>query len=305
MSPSFRVRRVSSTVYVTCSFQVIPTRPPTPEMVRLAMSMLKTDSKIRRRISQSAAELSYRGADPDGGSDPEDVEIALATDNLLTSGGSGLPDTRVPTPEPIRDVTAEIVRLAGDTTATDKPSQQTDNDGSRKSTTRRRRSQVNEPDRSSSSGSETGGSGRNSAVRVRRKRTARPSSQINLMQSAGQWSQPASVGPPEILTPQNQLEATARSSPNVFGSLANLKRRFVGAPRVHPISGDGLDPVEDPEEGGSKPSVFAFEKTAGSAPRSRRESQSKTKMSTASFSDYEFGANLSDNFAGVTFSQRH
>lgn len=292
-------------------------------MVRVAMSMLKADSAIRHRISQSAAELSssYHGPEADG-SDVDDMEITLAP-SPSAAGAENEPPRGVPTPEPIPDVTAEILQqqqLAQDI----KRGTPDAGEGRKSTASRRTRSRANEPDGSSSSESEIAAGSRHGStttMRARRKRANRQGSQTS---GGGRRSSPMSstTQSPTRVLPEDgsesavqQQTAAARSDSTMkpFGSLASLKRRFVGTPRVHPIGVDG-DAVEEPVFDASKPSVFSFDRKAG---RSREPSQSTVaaaqgltaaavaggpRSSGASFSDYEFGANLSDNFAGVTFS---
>ncbi|OQV26232.1 Cyclic nucleotide-gated cation channel beta-1 [Hypsibius exemplaris] len=303
--------------------EVIQTRPPTPEMVRLALNMLKADSSIRQRMSKSAVELtSYNEPEPEA-SEEEDIEIALATDTL--AGGTDT-DNRVQTPEPFPDVSAEMIlqQLTGETALTplQKPSSDSDAPG-RKSTARRTRSRANEPENASSSDSDKGSRrGSSAAARSRKKRTVRPPSQSGAKTPSAfpdsgvlglglvrRLSKEKDLSQSLMPDPQQGLQQRSTRSPKPLGSLTSLKRRFVGAPKVHPIGTD-VELVQSPEDGGSgsKPSVFAFEtgggagSTSARSPKPQQKQMEAQKISTASFSDYEFGTNLSDNFAGVTFS---
>ncbi|GAU92646.1 hypothetical protein RvY_04699-1 [Ramazzottius varieornatus] len=82
--------------------EVIHTRAQTPEMVKVAISILKEGSKVRNRMySQSAHELKVHTADLHDDTDDDEVSLSLGT---ATEGENGHV-----TPQPVADVTADML----------------------------------------------------------------------------------------------------------------------------------------------------------------------------------------------------
>lgn len=279
-------------------FQIIPTREPTPEMVRVALSILKPNSAIRRRLSQSAMELTAFREHKPGDSDEEDMEIALVTELDST-------DNRYSTPDPIEDVPADLMNmpLASLVAAETPPDRRSDSSSANKHNFRHRRRAVNALDESSSSSDEPGVA--NAQMRTRRKKHRRGSnhSPPHSLEHVQVNQRPATGTPPKIPAidsfPLIQLNegsldsVTSQSNPKP-GSLMNLKRRLFSVPKIFPLAMDHTPGDLELQSNSERRRVFEL----GPVPANTVGS---IALLNVSYSDLDY-AHLSDNFAGVTFS---
>ncbi|XP_055337458.1 cyclic nucleotide-gated cation channel beta-3-like [Paramacrobiotus metropolitanus] len=275
--------------------EIIPTRPPTPEMVRVALSVLKPTSVIRRRLSQSAMELTvFRNHKSDDDSGGDDVELPM-TVPAADKGNS----QRARTPEPVQDVpvTASITSIKSE------PAQKRSTESlAQKQSIRRRRSAVNVPSDSSDNDEATGTYSSQSRLQRRKKHHRTPSNMSHSVHTLRSVGSPAPIS--KLTTPDKtfykERAATPLTSVTKSSSLTNLKRRFFSTPKIAPIETEhDANELQPPSARGPIPiprKLHVFE--LGPIPDNPVGSATSRNVS---FSDHEF-SNLSDNFAAVTFS---
>ncbi|GAU92647.1 hypothetical protein RvY_04699-2 [Ramazzottius varieornatus] len=327
--------------------EVIHTRAQTPEMVKVAISILKEGSKVRNRMySQSAHELKVHTADLHDDTDDDEVSLSLGT---ATEGENGHV-----TPQPVADVTADMLmqeelvqktelispnteeiispsleeqvlqefahnheadrQSAGSLQPPAAESDSASAPAPRKSSKMRRKSRANhDADAKSSSDSDDNAVAQGKTSRRRRSRRSNGSTAgVNRQESV---DVPTTTPVPKESPMQTPDSGSSRLSTSklindspkerattpVMASLTSLKRRFAGAPKVHPIEADDAEPPEpETTSAAERPGVFTFEltPTTSSKPNTARH---RHRDSNISFSDYDHSG-LSDTFAGVTFS---